>query len=897
MLVQFRFKIIKKALRIFAWTICLLIFLIGTLFVAIQTDGFQTWLAQRLTAFISSETNSNITIGRVSLRFFTSAVLKDVYVEAPGKDTLFYFKEVGVHVDELSSDTKKLVIGKVTLNEGFFNLVHQNGAAHDNLYFLTEYFASSDTTDTTSSPWSIAVKEVELDNFRFKYHDYNDAPERFGVDFSHLEVSEAFGDVHDVHFINDSIFAKLDHLRFKEKSGFVVNDFSGDAKVSDTEIRIQSLDAHTPASSLQGDLVMQYNAWEDFDDFITKVKWKGDLQPCTIASKDFAYFASDLEGLNRTVQVQGTFKGTVSKFRGKNAILKWGNRSLFKGNFMVTGLPETDDTYLDILAEEIQTNVQDVEAIPLPPFTEGKTIALPENLNCLGDIKFQGKFTGFFSDFVAYGNISTAIGYISSDINLKYEPNIQSYSYDGHLNTNLFDVGKLTETPGLGVISMDAEVAGKGFQIKDINAKLEGKVGLIVYNGYTYRNVKVEGKIAKKLFNGSVEMHEEDVDFVFDGGINMREKLPVFDFNAKVNRLRIDLLNFFKLDEPYALSTNITSRLVGNNLDNLSGTVDIENSFLQVEKKVYHLNQLQLIADKTDAGIRTMSLSSDILNADITGKFELASLPATFREIIPRYLPNVLLPVKGASTQQDFTFNVDLKNTSIVTDNFLKGLYFDPATRLYGSVNSAKKTFDIRFDSPDIQLESTGWKKLNCKLGAAGDSMTVSLSADTLYYSKAGFIPDLHFNGNAWNNRMDFLLRLADVDSSLNRLRWQGALAFNSITDIELMIDSSTVVLDGLSWNMMSRNNVHYDSLGVHFMNFGIQQNQETISLNGTIGKSATDIVDVAFQKFKLSHLNPSLRGAGLTLNGIMDGTAAISEVYQDVQLRTKLEIDQLLVN
>jgi autotransporter translocation and assembly factor TamB len=67
--------------------------------------------------------------------------------------------------------------------------------------------------------------------------------------------------------------------------------------------------------------------------------------------------------------------------------------------------------------------------------------------------------------------------------------------------------------------------------------------------------------------------------------------------------------------------------------------------------------------------------------------------------------------------------------------------------------------------------------------------------------------------------------------------------------------------------------------------------------LNGTIGKSATDIVDVAFQKFKLSHLNPSLRGAGLTLNGIMDGTAAISEVYQDVQLRTKLEIDQLLVN
>ena len=72
----------------------------------------------------------------------------------------------------------------------------------------------------------------------------------------------------------------------------------------------------------------------------------------------------------------------------------------------MTGLPYIEDTYMDIQADAIQTNQQDIASIPLPPFNENHTVDVPDNLKELGEVVFKGKFTGFFSDFVAYGNIT-----------------------------------------------------------------------------------------------------------------------------------------------------------------------------------------------------------------------------------------------------------------------------------------------------------------------------------------------------------------------------------------------------------------------------------------------------------------------------------------------------------
>ena len=107
----------------------------------------------------------------ISLRFFSSAVLHEVYVEDQQQDTLFWFDELAVAIDDISTENRRIDIGKLTLEDGYFQLLHKKGSPHDNLYFLLDYFSSTDTTPSGSAPWKISVKEVELDGFRFTYHE------------------------------------------------------------------------------------------------------------------------------------------------------------------------------------------------------------------------------------------------------------------------------------------------------------------------------------------------------------------------------------------------------------------------------------------------------------------------------------------------------------------------------------------------------------------------------------------------------------------------------------------------------------------------------------------------------------------------------------------------------
>ena len=249
----------------------------GLLFGLLQTDEFQTWLARRVTSYLSGELNAKVKVQRVSIRFFNKVVLGDVFVADTKGDSLFYFNELSVDIKDLSFEKKNLDISKITLHDGYFNLIHSKGELHDNLFFLTDYFSSKDSTVKDTSKWNLKLRNIELKNFRFHYDDWNDPEEKGLVDFSHLDVSHVSGFFHDLRFVNDSIFAKIDKLSFKEKSGFIVNEFTADAKVSDHEITTKGLLIKSPTTDLDGNLNLNYTSWDDFSDFIHKVKWTGDF--------------------------------------------------------------------------------------------------------------------------------------------------------------------------------------------------------------------------------------------------------------------------------------------------------------------------------------------------------------------------------------------------------------------------------------------------------------------------------------------------------------------------------------------------------------------------------------------------------------------------------------------
>lgn len=843
--------------------------------------------------------NTRITIDRVSVQFIQSVNLEGVFIADQHNDTLIYAKRIGVSLKDLSTEKKILAVDKLTLDNTYFRLVHYKGEPHDNLYFLLDYFSSGapSVSDTSAAPWKLSVSNLVLKDVRFTNVDQNDTLSPVGVEFSNLALTQINGQLNKISIVNDSIFANINKLRFKDHSGFEVSEFSGNAKVSSDQIRVEDLVIQSPHTNIQGQVTFDYDSFPCFNEFTSQIHWKSNFVNSKVSFSDIAYFAHDLWGMDDSLTIDGNFKGTVNRFKGKNVILSWGNSSHFKGNISMSGLPYIEDTYMDIQAEDIRTNQQDIASIPLPPFNESHHVEVPENLASLGEVVFQGKFTGFFSDFVAYGNINTALGYINSDINLKYDPKSKVSVYSGHLAAHEFDVGTIALIKDMGRITFNADIKGKGLRLKDVDATMAGTVESIEYRNYNYHNIKVDGEIAKKLFNGSVKVNDPNVDLSFTGAIDFRGALPLFNFNADIQRAELDTLHLVDIPGNNVLQTNISSHFKGNKLDNLEGLLEIKNTLLQVDRKMYRVGNVYLNAEKLQNGDKRIDLKSDFLDAQVSGKYQLATLGDAFKQILPRYLPSVILPLKKGPDNQDFNFSLNLKNTSIITENFLPSWTIDPLTKLNGSLNTMNGTFNLKFSSPEIRYGTFHFLENTLTLNADAQTLLLDVNAQKLNLKDSSTIQGLNLTSVTKNNHIGYTLRLADSDTLPTRGRFRGSFDFFSASRFNMHFDSSLIVIQNAPWNLDAQNKISFDSstITVHQLNFS--KGEEAIKIEGVIGDSSTHNLAVEFSQFHLDNFNFFLQQNVVSLGGIIDGNANLSNIKRNAQMETDLHITNLSVN
>ena len=116
------------------------------------------------------------------------------------------------------------------------------------------------------------------------------------------------------------------------------------------------------------------------------------------------------DSLDESVWLSGRIYGTISELRGRKIKLSYRDFTTLDCDFDFSGLPKIENTFLYIGVNKLITNASDLEDISL----NGKNrIIIPEAVRKLGNISFNGSFTGFTTDFVTYGEIRTSEGNIT----------------------------------------------------------------------------------------------------------------------------------------------------------------------------------------------------------------------------------------------------------------------------------------------------------------------------------------------------------------------------------------------------------------------------------------------------------------------------------------------------
>lgn len=887
-------RILVKTLKyLFVLIILLFVFVI----IAVNTPSVQTWLGQRAASYLASELGTKVEVGKIQLHFIKSAVLEDVFIEDHIHDTLLFSKSIKVELSGFDYKKQQLTVDKVTLSDTKAFIVKHKDQEDFNFQHLADYFSSDDTT-TSTSKWKINFGKLILDNVDFTYKNaHHNTDVSANMNYNNIHVTEISGELSNIKLIEQSIFADIKGLKAREQCGMILEDLTTEAKVSNKSLICRNFNLKTKNSTAKGTLAFRYNDWEDYQDFIDSVEINGMLLEGTkIHFKDIAYFAKELNGLDKEVVLYGKMDGTVKDFKGQSLYLSFGEHSLFTGDLIMRGLPDIHSTYIEVDAQHLGTSKKDLEKIPTYPFNKNKFIKLPSELSRLGEVSYKGKYKGTIYNFVTNGAFKTSIGNAKTDIAIQIDTVKHKVNYLGLLVSEGFNLGKLLAVPELGAISLNSKVKGSGFTLKELNAIVDGKISSLSYNNYVYQDVTINGNIKNRIFNGALVSHDNNADFDFNGSIDFTGKIPDFDFISTINKINLKRLGFINSAEDGFISSQILMKLNGDNIDNLTGLINFDNTIYKTQDKEYKISTFDLTLDQITTD-KSVKLTSNIFNLSVNGPFKISNMEGAFNQFLYAYYPAFVAKPKTKAVFTDaFKYKVTIRKFNTISELFLNDLMLSYNSVFEGDFDASKNIFnlnlksdsvrykDIRFNNSRIESYSQN-NKINLVFKSDRIILTDSIALNNYFMYLVSKDKSTKFNLE-WNNKT-----VPNNKGKLfGKIFFENNTATFSYEDIFLTARDST-------WKMITANNTVIDSSGSLIINPIVFANGgQRLSINGTLSNRPKDKLIFEVSDFDLYQLSPFF-GKSLKIKGIVNGSVTLQKSMGNLAFSSKLGFNKLNIN
>lgn len=864
-----------------------------------QSSAVQTYLTQKAASAISNLLETNVTVQGVDFELIKTFVLRGVYVEDLHRDTLLYAGTLKGNIADLNIKGNSYTLSELFLGDGKFRLKYYEGDTVLNLQFIIDALAGDDTA-ASGETISLQCKNVTLQNVVFSYDDFNVPVADFGFDYNHIGVTDIYAEIENVSIFGDTIAGFINSLSAYERCGLILNNFTAKSTVSPSFIALNELKISTDDSNLDGDILFTYSEYPDFYDFLNKVKISSHLVRSELNLKDIAWFAPPLKGIDKKIIASGDVRGFVSNLRGKNLKLQFGPNSYFLGDISMDGLPEIDETFITLNIKNIETTLRDLEMIPLPPFDSSAFLTLPGNVAQLGKMSFRGSFTGFINDFVALGTVNSALGSVNSDLKLSIDSATNKVMYEGNVATTGFNIGRILGLDTLlGIVAGNLLVEGSGMKKENLHLNVRGNIASFDFNKYRYQDIKVEGELTKSKFNGWLAVNDKNINLEFDGNIDFEPVLPVFAFQSRVQNANLYALRLVRRDSVTSLSFNSTINFSGNKPDNIRGSVLLSDTKYSEGKNKFEIQEIRLTAEVSDTG-KVLKLKSDIANGELKGKFLMAELGPSFNHILYHILPSYFeKKIEKPKTTQQFTYFVELKNTETITRIFMPDLKTGNI-HLAGNYNSDDKEIVLDVTAPEIKYKQNAIYDFNINLRSSGDVLTINSNSSRFNLTDSTRIENVDLVFKLTNDQVQFSYSWKNKPDGQG-LNYSGSI--NGLANIyrnnkfSIRFLSSEIEIADSVWKFADNNEIFIDSTSIAINNFVIRSVSQQLAVNGKISENAADGMHLLLGNFDLGNLNVITSQYGVSLDGIINGTAIISNPYAEIFFVSDISFNDLIFN
>ncbi len=881
----------KRRLVILRYTFLSLIVLIAGFMFSLQTTTMQTWIAKLLTKYAGSKWGTEISIDQVSVDLWARLNVKGLYVEDQQQDTLLYIPELLVNEYTANTDSSEFTLGTVELYRPYFNLYYLEQDSIMNLDFLLDAWSSD---DTAASHYHLSMAKLLLHDARFALHDRNEPVlDQHSMDWSHLNFGNIQADFGGIELTEKGFKADCNHLYIAESSGFNLEEFKCGMRIQDGHTQLTDTELQFGKSQLIGDLDFGFNTIDELIDFNQSVDLSLHIDTTTLFMDDLAWFAEDMHGWERTFDFSGDVQGRVNSLHLNNASCATGKSTVFQGDVYLEGLPEIDQTFMEINIKQLVTSKSELDGFELPPYNTQPQAHLetPNNFADLGTIAFNGNFTGFLHEFVVYGDLKTDIGTAKADITLMEINEGNDYAYSGDLSLFDFDLGKFYHNDVLGPLSCAMNMNGHGLTLNTIDVEISGVINRIYIQGYDYKDISADGQFKHHAFDGIFEMNDPNASMRFKGSADFTQTLPELGFEADIYHLNLQALQILPDFDYSAISGYVRVQSEGLDFDRFSGSILLSDISYCAADQDYYLNHFELTA--TQGTEPSMHLTSDILNAQLQGDFSFSELGSSMLEIASKIIPSLDPPIR-AHTDQAFNIEVRVNDFNQISGVFLPGLSIAPGTFMKMEIDESISQLDFLLASDSITFQEESIYGLALSANQPDESFYITASADDLDLSAFDLsqvsidtrtLDDTIYTSFAWQNPKE--KHFGDI---------AGKLIVENYQDMQFEFFPSTLGALNKSWFISKNAKIGYDGGEIFVNNFHIAHNEQRITVDGMISENPEAELIIQTDQFNLDNLNFMMEDS-LTLRGLVFGEATLRNLLDAPILTGDLKVTGLGLN
>ncbi|MBS1747720.1 MAG: translocation/assembly module TamB domain-containing protein [Bacteroidetes bacterium] len=741
-----------------------------------------------------------------------------------------------------------------------------------------ESITSIDTSESSGS-WKFSLAKVDLINNEIIYDDSTSKPQAEGFDPSHIHIKNLLIDGDSLQFTPDVYQGNINQLVFHEKSGVEIQKFHTKFLYNDSGASLTNLLLQTEGTTLQNQLIVKYPSIEAITKNIGDLYIDAKLPNSQIAVKDLIAFLPSYKRNFQdykisTIKLNASAKGLLKNLSVPIFELSGFGNTYVNVSGTFKGLPDVKKANYDISINQLRSTKRDIVSL-LPPNTLPNSFNLPDNLSANGF--FKGNMNSF----------ATQIALRTNKGNIQLNGNIQPGEvYVIKAGLQNVDAGYLAKQQQVGLITANLTANGIGFDIKKAVANYNLDVSSAQYNGYTYKDVIVNGNIDKGLNHSTATIKDDNIALQLDATADLSSgTYPPVKMDLMIDTLNAKTLHL--MDDTLSVSGHIVADLPSTNPDDLLGNISLDKFSLTRSGQHVYVDSILLIASGDSTNKSIVIHADSIINADLLGKYKLTEIAQSLQQTINKYYAIPGYEQKN-TTSENWKLNALIHPKGWLLQ-FIPELKGSDSIFMAGHFNSEQNDFGIEATSSRIIYGENQINGLSIAAQTSADTLHATVSVDELT-AGSNHLFATELKTAIANNEIS--IDANSKDTKNNSQYAIGAILSEVGNGYKISLKPG-LLLNYDKWNVAPGNSIYYDSTGIIVNNFNISQGNQSLNIN-SVEQSSTAPVKIDLKNFEIATITRLAHQDSLLASGTINGTAAITNPTKEMVFTSDIGVNNL---